>query len=68
VISNPFLTMTTQDYASSFVPKKDSVTLNLGKQTIYVYPSVAEDMSYSERLYTFMLNKSALSSANVLRN
>jgi hypothetical protein len=57
--------MTTQDYASSFIPK-DTVALNLGKHTIYVYPSVTEDMSYSERSYAFMLNKSALESADIL--
>jgi hypothetical protein len=57
--------MTIQDYASSFVPK-DSIALNLGKHTIYVYPSVTEDMSYSERSYAYMLNKSALESADIL--
>ena len=56
--------MTTQDYASSFVPK-DTVALNLGKHTIYVYPPVTKDISYSERSYAFMLSKSALESADI---
>jgi uncharacterized Zn finger protein (UPF0148 family) len=48
----------------SFVPK-DNVGLNLGKTTIYVYPHVSEEMSNNEKAYSFLVNKSALESADV---
>ena len=49
---------------NSFVPK-DNVGLNLGKTTIYVYPHVSEEMSSNEKAYSFLVNKSALESADV---
>ncbi len=48
----------------SFVPK-DNVSLNLGKTTIYVYPHILEEMSATEKAYSFLVNKSALESADV---
>ena len=48
----------------SFVPK-DNVSLNLGKTTIYVYPHISEEMSATEKAYSFLVNKSALESADV---
>ncbi len=47
-----------------FVPK-DNVGLNLGKTTIYVYPHISEEMSNNEKAYSFLVNKSALESADV---
>jgi hypothetical protein len=48
----------------SFVPK-DNVSLNLGKTTIYVYPHISEEMSNTEKAYSFLVNKSALESADI---
>jgi hypothetical protein len=48
----------------SFAPK-DNVGLNLGKMTIYVYPHISEEMSTNEKLYSFLVNKSALEMADV---
>ena len=48
----------------SFVPK-DNVGLNLGKTTIYVYPQISEEMLNNEKAYSFLVNKSALESADV---
>ena len=57
-------TTSLQDYATNFVPS-DNVPLNLGKHTVYVYPSVHGEMSLSEKSYAFMVNKSALESADI---
>ena len=48
----------------SFVPK-DNVSLNLGKTTIYVYPHISEEMSNTEKAYSFLVNKSALESTDI---
>jgi hypothetical protein len=48
----------------SFVPK-DNVGLNLGKTTISVYPHISEEMSNNEKAYSFLVNKSALKSADM---
>jgi hypothetical protein len=48
----------------TFIPK-DNVGLNLGKTTIYVYPHISEEMSNTEKAYSFLVNKSALESADV---
>ena len=48
----------------SFVPK-DNVSLNLGKTTIYVYPHISEEMSNTEKAYSFLVNKSALEATDV---
>jgi hypothetical protein len=46
----------------SFVPK-ENVPCTFGRQTVYVYPELASDMSYSEKSYGFMVTKSALEAA-----
>jgi hypothetical protein len=43
----------------SFV-RKENVSLNLGKMTIYVYPHISEDISNNEKAYSFLVNKSSL--------
>ncbi len=48
----------------SFVPK-DNVSLNLGKTTIYVYPHISEEMSNTEKAYSFLVNKSALEATDI---
>jgi hypothetical protein len=55
--------MTSSDL-QSFIPK-DNVSLNLGKTTIYVYPNISEEMSNTEKAYSFLVNKSALDSPDV---
>ncbi len=41
----------------SFVPK-ENVPGTFKRQTVYVYPELAPDMSYSEKSYGFMVTKS----------
>ena len=48
----------------SFVPK-ENVPRTFGRQTVYVYPELAPDMSYSEKSYGFMVTKSALEAAGI---
>jgi hypothetical protein len=48
----------------SFIPK-DNVSLNLGKTTIYVYPNILEEMSNTEKAYSFVVNKSGLDLTDV---
>jgi hypothetical protein len=55
--------MTSSDL-QSFIPK-DNVSLNLGKTTIYVYPNISEEMSNTEKAYSFLVNKSALDLTDV---
>jgi cytochrome c len=58
------MTTSLREYATNFVPS-DNLPLNLGKHTMYVYPSLHGEMSLSEKSYMFMVNKSALKSANI---
>jgi hypothetical protein len=51
--------MTQSSDLQSFIPK-DNAGLNLGKTTIYVYPHISEDMSNTEKAYSFLVNKSSL--------
>ena len=48
----------------SFIPK-ENVPCTFGRQTVYVYPELAADMSYSEKSYGFMVTKSSLESAGI---
>ena len=48
----------------SFVPK-ENVPSTFGRQTVYVYPELAPDMSYSEKSYGFMVTKVALEAAGI---
>ncbi len=48
----------------SFVPQ-ENVPRTFGRQTVYVYPEIAPDMSYSEKSYGFMVTKAALEAAGI---
>jgi hypothetical protein len=55
--------MTSSDL-QSFIPK-DNVRLHLGKMTIYVYPNISEELSNTEKAFSFLVNKSALDSTDM---
>jgi uncharacterized Zn finger protein (UPF0148 family) len=61
---HPSFSIMTSSDLQSFIPK-DNVSLNLGKTTIYVYPNISEEMSNTEKAYSFLVNKSALESTDV---
>ena len=48
----------------SFIPK-ENVPRTFGRQTVYVYPELAPDKSYSEKSYGFIVTKSALEAAGI---
>ena len=48
----------------SFVPQ-ENVPRTFGRQTVYVYPEIAPDMSYSEKSYGFMVTKAAWEAAGI---
>lgn len=48
---------------SSFTPKA-SIPINLGKSTVYIYPTITADMSEAERQHAFTVTKNALKAAS----
>jgi hypothetical protein len=49
---------------STFIPK-EQISLSYGKSTVYVYPPIVEGMSNAEKSYAYMMNKAAISTADI---
>jgi hypothetical protein len=52
---------------TSFIPC-DNVLQTFGRTTVYIYPRIKADMSYSKTSNIFMVTKSALEAAGLPHN
>ena len=52
------------EFSSIFTPKKNQ-PVQIGKETIYVYPAITADMNMAERSFGFLVTQSALEAADV---
>jgi hypothetical protein len=64
-ILNSFPTMaSTSDFSSTFVPRQ-LLPRTFGKETVYVYPELENDMCNAKKLYGFLTSKAAVEAANI---